>query len=195
MKALATCTIMLAATAVFVACGADKGEGGTGGTGGAPPPPANVDQTCRDWCANEPEGFSCHQGPAESVEGCYQDCLDGYQFAKRVYGCGDEWIAIRNCQVELDCEDLFGDCDTFDDQLRECRQPADTPAPCEQLCPNMACQRDFNSPTPKACEVTLECSEVNCESVCSDVASDSRGAAFCDNSVCFCPCTACVPID
>ncbi|MFZ1865632.1 MAG: hypothetical protein WAU39_15520, partial [Polyangiales bacterium] len=60
-------------------------------------------------------------------------------------------------------------------------------------CGDDVCQ-DFNSPTSQACEVTADCSEINCESVCSDVASDSRGAAFCDNTVCFCPCTACVRV-
>jgi hypothetical protein len=101
--------------------GTSDGRSGDGGSGGTPPPPANVDQACRDWCANEPEGLSCHQGPAGSVQGCYEDCLRDYQNeAERQ--CGEEWIAIKDCQLDLDCEDLFGDCDSVEDAHNECLQ-------------------------------------------------------------------------
>jgi hypothetical protein len=53
----------------------------------------------------------------------------------------------------------------------------------------------FDSPTSQACEVNADCSEVSCGSVCSDSFSDARGSAFCENSLCFCPCEVCVRVD
>ena len=124
-----------------------SGNAGSGGVGGAPPPPPPppaVDQSCRDWCANEPEGPSCHQGPFESVQPCYEDCLRDYQNeAERQ--CGDEWIAIKDCQLDLDCEDLFGDCDPLDAALDECHQRAWNRDYCEANCPDFnitQCEQD-----------------------------------------------------
>jgi hypothetical protein len=94
--------------------GGSGGVAGAGGNGGSPPPPPAVDQTCRDWCANEPEGFSCYQGSPETVQGCYEACLSDYQ-SEVVRRCGEEWIAIKDCELDLDCEDLFGDCEPIED--------------------------------------------------------------------------------
>jgi hypothetical protein len=130
--------------------GTSDGRSGDGGSGGTPPPPANIDQACRAWCANEPEGLSCHQGPAGSVQGCYEDCLRDYQNeAERQ--CGEEWIAIKDCQLDLDCEDLFGDCDSVEDAHDECFQRAANRDYCEANCPEFdlgQCEQD-----------TTECSE------------------------------------
>jgi len=129
--------------------GGMTGTGGTAGTGGAggappPPPPASVDRTCRSWCANEPEGFSCYQGSPESVQGCYEDCLSDYQ-NEAARQCGDEWIAIKDCQLDLDCDDLFGDCDSVEDAHDECLVRAANRDYCEANCPDFditQCEQD-----------------------------------------------------
>jgi hypothetical protein len=110
--------LVVGLAAAAVGC-SEAGAGGPGGSGGTAPPPANVDQTCRDWCANEPEGLSCHQGAAGSVQGCYEDCLRDYQ-SEAERQCGDEWIAIKDCQVDLECEDLFGDCEPAEAAYDQC---------------------------------------------------------------------------
>jgi hypothetical protein len=136
--------------------------GGSAGTGGTAPPPPSVDQTCRDWCANETGGFSCYQGPPTSVQVCYEGCLRAYRNELQRQ-CGDEWIAIKACQVELECEDLFGDCDSVEDAFDECVRLADNRAYCEANCPELdlvSCEQD-----------TTECREfaeanTYCESFC-----------------------------
>jgi len=126
--------------------GGTAGSGGSGGSGGdpPPPPPPAVDQTCRDWCANEPAGFSCHQGPPESVQDCYEGCLVDYQ-SEAERQCADEWIAIKDCQVDQECEDLFGECDSIEASLDGCHQLADNREYCETNCPELdtvECQQD-----------------------------------------------------
>lgn len=81
--------------------GGAGGEGGSGGTGALP---ENVEQTCRDWCANEPGGSSCYPGPADSIPTCYLTCLSDYQ-AEDSTGEGKEWLAVKQCQLLFDCED------------------------------------------------------------------------------------------
>ena len=94
-------------------------SGGTGGAGGAVEIPASTDTTCRAYCANEPGGTSCGMnGSAPGLSGgdtvqlCYENCLASYeQEASLASACEEEWIAILECYVDLDCDDLFGDCD------------------------------------------------------------------------------------
>lgn len=95
------------------------GSGGTAGSGGAVEIPASTDTTCRAYCANEPGGVSCGMnGSAPGLSGgdtvklCYENCLASYeQEASLASACEEEWIAILDCYVDLDCDDLFGDCD------------------------------------------------------------------------------------
>ena len=117
--------------------GGSSGAGGGSGTGGIvpPPPPPAVDRTCRDWCANEPEGFSCHQGPVESVQACYEDCLEDYQREVGIQ-CGDEWIAIKDCEVDIECKDLFGDCDATAEAFDECVRLSANRDYCRTSCPD-----------------------------------------------------------
>jgi hypothetical protein len=140
---------------LMVACGGtgasdgrsgDGGGSGTAGSGGAPPPlPQAVDETCRDWCANDSEGASCHQGTFESVQPCYEKCLRDYRAEEEQWQCGGEWIAIKDCQVALECEDLFGDCDSVKNEHAECVRLLSNRAFCEANCPNLdiaQCQQD-----------------------------------------------------
>lgn len=161
------CTTCFAVLALLLALGCGEtatgtggtaGSGGTAGTGGAPPPPPpTVDQTCRDWCANEPEGFSCHQGSVESVQDCYENCLRDYQ-SEAERQCGDEWIALKDCQLDLDCEDLFGDCDSTKGAYDECVQTANNRAFCETNCPELdiiRCEQEaMLCPAHQFCEAT-----------------------------------------
>jgi hypothetical protein len=80
-----------------------------------------VDNLCRDWCANEPNGVSCHQGPPQSVQGCHEDCLAQYQENESRWQCGDESMAIKHCQVVHECEDPDASCDDLEFLLTECR--------------------------------------------------------------------------
>lgn len=135
--------------------GGSAGTGGTAGTGGIepPPPPESVDQTCRAWCANEFEGPSCHQGPFESVQPCYEDCLSDYQEEEADSQCGDDWIAIKDCELDLECEDLFGDCDSLEDAHDECVRRSNARAFCTENCPELdisMCERD-----PTLCQQLL----------------------------------------
>ena len=124
--------------------GASVGSGGSNG-----PPPTSVDETCRAWCVNELGGRSCHQGTFESMEPCYEGCLethaqneDGAAVLSNGTiitdtGCGNEWIAIKDCELDLNCEDAFGDCDAVEDQYYECLQTAFNRAYCQHNCPEL----------------------------------------------------------
>lgn len=174
--------LVLASTLAF-GCGDDNtgsgGNGGTGGSsgaggaGGASPPPASVDQTCRDWCANEPEGPSCHQGPFESIRVCYEGCLQTYQLEEAERECGAEWIAIKDCQLALSCEDAFGDCGPNEEQLDECQQIAANRAYCATNCPDLAieaCEQDITE-----CEEIVFC-EATCPSLSIEVCRQDTAA-------------------
>ena len=111
--------------------GGRSGTGGTagaGGSGGAFEIPTGVDGTCRSYCANEPAGMSCGMnGTApelsggDTVQQCYENCLDHYERqASLTSRCEDEWIAILDCYIDLDCNDLFGDCDAAVQAYTEC---------------------------------------------------------------------------
>ena len=141
------------------------GSGGVGGTGGTsgmggtvepPPPPQAVDETCRDWCANEGEGASCHEGPFESVQPCYESCLATYQ-QEVGRQCGDEWIAIKNCQLDLGCADLFGDCDSTENAYSECVTRASDREYCAGNCPDL---------DPNECDTAKCQANQYCESAC-----------------------------
>ena len=130
------------------------------------PVPQSVDQTCRDWCANDPEGPSCHVGSFESIKLCYEECLRAYQLQEGELECGDAWIAIKDCQLELDCEDPFGDCDFTVDALSLCQQVAVHRDYCEANCPDLdieACAQD-----PSECQAI-----VYCESTCPSLALET----------------------
>ena len=136
--------------------------GGTAGTGGSPPPPASVDETCRDWCANEPVGISCYDGPLETIQSCYEDCLVDYQ-SEIEPQCENEWISIKDCQVGLECQDLFGDCDIREEQYEECRVISANRDFCETNCPEFdleQCEQD-----PADCQLFLQANSY-CESRC-----------------------------
>lgn len=166
-------TILLACLALLMACGetsggtdrggmggsggmvAAGGSGGTAGTGGSvepPPPPQDVDQTCRDWCANDAQGASCHQGPFDSVQPCYEGCLSTYQ-QEVDRQCEDQWIAIKDCQLDLDCADLFGDCDSNQNAHSECATAAFNREYCESNCPNL----DLNGCDRQTCDAHNYC--------------------------------------
>ncbi|MBW1757224.1 MAG: hypothetical protein JRJ80_13765 [Deltaproteobacteria bacterium] len=75
---------------------------------------------------------------------CYEDCLRDYQREAELQ-CGDEWIAIKDCQLDLGCEDLFGDCESTEDDFNECVRIANNRAFCEMTCPSLditQCQQD-----------------------------------------------------
>jgi hypothetical protein len=147
--------LMFSALAATIACGTSSdgiNRSGTGGSGSAESVPQSVDQTCRDWCANEAEGASCHQGPFESVEPCYESCLSTYQ-QERNRKCEEAWIAIKDCQVDLECSDLFGDCDSVEDQHAECTAEAMNREYCTELCPDM----DPNDCDPVRCDANRYC--------------------------------------
>lgn len=150
---------LVAAIALLaLGCG-DTTTGGTAGTGGTPPPPANVDKTCRDFCANEQGGPSCFDGPPEFVEPCYEMCLSDYQN----YGaCGDEWIARYDCHLALECQDLVGDCESALEPLEECVRLANNRLYCEATCPELdivLCEEDI-----------AECvAYERCESTCPEL--------------------------
>jgi len=86
--------------------------------------------TCRDWCANEPQGSSCHQGPPESVPACREDCLQDYG-REEESGCGDLWIRIKWCQVSSGCEASSGECDWHEERFARCQAGRY----CEANCP------------------------------------------------------------
>jgi len=136
------------------------GSGGTSGTGGTveppPPPPQAVDQTCRDWCANEAEGASCHQGSFDSIQPCYESCLATYQ-QEAARECEDEWIATKNCQLDLECADLFGDCDSNQNAHSECVTRAYNREYCASNCPDL---------DPNACDRETCDGHRYCESAC-----------------------------
>jgi hypothetical protein len=68
------------------------------------------------------------------VQPCYEKCLRDYQ-TEAARECGDEWIAIKDCELDLECEDLFGDCGSVGAAFDECVQLARADDYCESQCP------------------------------------------------------------
>jgi hypothetical protein len=83
--------------------------------------------TCCHWCLNEPEGTSCYQGPPESVQDCYETCLEDYNREEEQSGCGDDWLRIKACETYRSPTS----CDYRKDELARCQ--ADSY--CEANCP------------------------------------------------------------
>ncbi len=140
----------IACAALMVACSGTSDTGsrtGSGGAGGGEPIiPAGVDQLCRDFCANEDDGEDC--GPqnciriagrgdaCRDVQACYERCLGAYEYRANPGApcpeeyeclpeapfCTDEWIADLTCLLDLECSDLFGDCDSVTEQILECER-------------------------------------------------------------------------
>jgi hypothetical protein len=159
--------VLVGCTETTTGNGGSGGAAGSGATGGTPPPPGSVDQTCRDWCANEPEGPSCHQGTFESVQPCYEKCLRDYQVEEEQRQCGGEWIAIKDCQLDLDCADLFGDCDPFTDTYNECLRLAENREYCEATCPELdphQCAQDMSE-----CRCNTRCPELDLQQCVQDM--------------------------
>ena len=173
MGCVAAYAACLGIAVIGVGCGGESvGEqirGGNGGTGGVFVVPESVDSTCREFCANENEGSTC--GPSarpgsfnpgsSDVRQCYERCLSGYEASTGV--CRDEWIDILECHIDLECEDLFGDCDSVEAIFNECVQRANNRDYCEANCP------DFNI---AQCEQdTTDCqafavANTYCDSIC-----------------------------
>jgi hypothetical protein len=57
------------------------------------------------------------------------------------------------------------------------------------------CSDPYNNPSTTPCETTNDCSNVNCNNVCSAVEADSLGSAFCSTSVSLCSCQFCASYD
>lgn len=86
---------------------------------------------CRDWCANEPQGSSCYQGPPESVEDCYENCLQDYTEVEEQSGCGYAWSRIKSCSLHWECDVPPGRCYERGDELARCQGNSY----CEANCP------------------------------------------------------------
>jgi hypothetical protein len=153
--------VAVACVVLFMGCGETGGmsaTGGTAGTGGAGGEGGagsrTLDQTCRDWCANEPGGVSCHQGPVGTVADCYRDCLDEYEIMVSAL-CGDEFHALMDCHLEFECNDLFGDCALVVDGVSECAERALNREYCQTHCPEM--NLDTCSDDPSLCSAQGYC--------------------------------------
>ena len=139
---------------VAAACGetaAGPYRDGTGGGGGTEPLPAEFDVTCRAFCANEPEGSTC--GPSaifsspRTVQECYEWCVATVQGVR----CREEWIAQYQCHLDLECDDVFGDCARaeLDEVFQDCEARAENRELCVGNCPHL---------DPASCELdTTEC--------------------------------------
>jgi hypothetical protein len=167
------------------------------------PIPASVDATCRAWCANEPEGSTCgvevtvgnFYGGGDTIQHCYEGrCLPEYQSAPD--GCRDEWIGMLQCHVDLECDDIFGDCDETYDAYQECTTRAANREFCTANCPHLdpnTCELDRSE-----CETFLQANN-HCESACPTQNRDLcieqyTGTGHCDHeeavSQCRSWCTA-----
>jgi hypothetical protein len=165
MKQIAWITFMALAGAACGDTGTSDGRPGAGGTGGATGTggtsgtggmtvviPANVDQACRDFCGNEPGGLTC--GPDADIEGfspgggttqyCYENsCLRTYENTDAA--CRDKFIEILQCHTALECDDMFGDCDSHAVTYYECTQTESYRRFCADNCPHLdeaACVAD-----------------------------------------------------
>jgi hypothetical protein len=135
---------MVALTAVAIACGGSDGGGGGLSL-------EQVDQACREFCANGGQGPDCGPKGSQSVEACYDQCVTGYanQVTPECFEgldacyegpvCPDEWWAANyGCFLSVDCNDQFGDCDDTGAAFSECYQAHEdaSPAWCEANCPD-----------------------------------------------------------
>jgi hypothetical protein len=106
------------------------GSAGSGGTAGAEYTPEEIDTICRTWCGStEPNGPDCNprqDDPEDCYErwclnGCYHDSTDCYDGP-----CVHPFIAIRECELSLMCNDEFGDCESLEEPLTACRAQQNT---------------------------------------------------------------------
>ena len=132
--------------------------------------PEELDQACREFCANDQQGPDCGPEGNDSVQNCYESCIDGYSrqvtpgcpegfLCDQGPKCPDEWWAANyGCYLSVDCNDQFGDCDGLDAGFEACIEAyvEDTPAWCEANCPeDEACVRGAAISGIRGCEVVL----------------------------------------
>ncbi len=62
--------------------------------------------------------------------------------------CGEEWFAILTCQLDMECEDLFGDCYVPGGDYDECARLASEREYCEAVCPMFDLEECVQDPAP-----------------------------------------------
>ncbi len=176
--------------------GCSGSNGGGGSSGGLTEEQA--DALCREYCGNELMGPSCGPGSNETIEQCYNRCLEEY--GRRIdpscplYAqcdsvnsfCLEEAMWERyGCPVSLECDDKFGDCNDAQTALNDCERQfrEDTDAWCEQSCPDdTSCGQtgaDTGNTWGRVCRVTCEEDE-NCPSGTHCIAPPGYCALQCE---------------
>lgn len=118
---------------------AGSGSGGTagaGGEGGAGVVTRSAMETCQTWCRNEANGPSCCfevQLPPPfddffAENDCRGDCYDLCEETVAEMACLEEYVAVRECQIQLACDDFFDECQALDGRLVGCSLRADAEA-------------------------------------------------------------------
>ena len=123
--------------------GASAGAGGTagaGGVGGAGVVTRGAMETCQTWCRNETNGPSCcfevqFPPPFDFFDesDCRRDCYDICEETVAEMACLEEYVAVRECQIQLACDDFFDECQALDGRLVGCplRAEAEESGLCE----------------------------------------------------------------
>lgn len=97
--------------------------GGAGAAGGSSAVQTALD-TCQAWCRNESRGRSCCNNlfGADCLTSCYEACAEN--LAKDP--CVDEYTRARRCELDLECDDFFDECEDVDLQYDSCRLKAES---------------------------------------------------------------------
>jgi hypothetical protein len=155
-----------AALVLLIALGCSSSDGGNDGADD------QVDALCRGYCGNELMGPDCGPDRDQTVEDCYNRCLN--EFSQRTNPtcplnarcdsvtsyCAEEAMwEYYGCAVSLECNDQFGDCNDAQQQLNDCENQfrEDTQTWCAQNCPDDPGCGGPNAPTwGRACRIECE---------------------------------------
>jgi hypothetical protein len=221
MKRLA----LISFAALMVACGSSDaaaprigtggvgGASGTGGSGGSSVS-AEVEAVCRDYCSNErdpicsfrKEWYDCVVQSRPSR--CSRDevftgepCLDSCIVEHEANPCGKHQTAKKACELELDCNDEFNDCQIHEDEGTACfRELDDVCNDCSYITVAGAvnlgdpdCYRIGVCPSdgtdPFECSLFTSPPEA-CGDSCPNGNADCGNNAFCFNGICTAQCSA-----
>ena len=154
-----------AALVLLIALGCSSSDGGNDGADD------QIDALCRGYCGNELMGPDCGPDRDQTVEDCYNRCLNEYTSRAESncpinYHCDSTSYCVEEamweyygCAVSLECNDQFGDCNDAQQQLNECenRFDEDTQTWCAQNCPDDSGCGAPNAPARgRACRITAD---------------------------------------
>lgn len=102
--------------------GGSAGDGGADGAGGETT--ASALEICEAWCRNETRGPSCCVETPFFGGNCREECFDRCEDTVAEGVCLEAQAAVRECQMELACDDFFDECRALEGRYEGCLRRA-----------------------------------------------------------------------